>query len=131
VINLSVLACPNQCAERDADGCQVCDDGYKLDTEKKCMPTITAEEAGGVSGGAIAGIVCGSVVIVSLAAWVASRFVQKKFPFQPKKYLSLDLINLRFQRAPNKIHHHRKNASNPEVTNLVSPSQNELNTLVP
>ncbi len=86
IIYLSILACSqDNCAECDANECKICEDGYQLDNDKKCLFTITTEESGGVSGGATVGIACGSVVVVSLAAWAAYSWTGKKFPFQNKK----------------------------------------------
>jgi len=96
VINPSALACSDNCAECDTDGCEVCDDDYELDTDKKCVvassktpSTPSTEEAGssrgGVSGRVIAAIVCGCLATITTAGWFAFRFKKMKFPFRSKR----------------------------------------------
>ncbi len=120
-IYLFLLACSSHCAECDAAGCKVCDDGYELESEKTCAspppPPVSREEAGssggGISGGIIAAIVGGSLVIFSSAAYSIYKFAAKR------------------RRSDTHPYDQNKNSPGLEVSNPVSPTHTEVSNLVP
>ncbi len=75
-IYLFIVACSSHCAECDADGCKACENGYKLETDKTCKITVTSSSSG-LSGGAIAGIVIGSLAAIGAASWIAYLLLKK------------------------------------------------------
>ena len=116
------IACSDHCTECTSSGCKTCENGYELNASKKCVskssPTTPSREeagssSGGLSDGAIAGIVCGSVAIVFLAGWFIFCCKTRKFPFARSK-----------TRAG-------KNPVALEVSNPVSPMHTEAHALVP
>jgi len=141
VTYFSALACSqDHCAECNAAGCTVCDADYELNTSKKCVSptsptTPSTEEAGssggGLSAGAIAGIVCGSAAIIAIVCWSVYSFMVKQFPFHRlKRYLFSSLV-LKFASAPKNPSIGNKSSPALEASSPVSPISTEVNPLVP
>lgn len=86
----SKITCSNGCAECDAGVFKACDDGYSMNTDKKCI-LIPSSEKSGLSVGLIAGIAVGGAGILVGAGWIGyiirNRFyksARKVTPFEAK-----------------------------------------------